>query len=185
MTKSISSKQLQESLDRGERFQLIDVRSPEEYAEGHIPCAVNMPMEQVESRLDDIHHHDPVVLVCQSGNRAEITGSLLAPHRNDLVLLEGGTSAWTAAGGPVVATTANRLPLMRQVQLVVGPLALIGALLAVVVDVRWAILPGLIGAGLTMAGATGFCGMAALLRKMPWNKPKVGSICGAADNCAN
>jgi rhodanese-related sulfurtransferase len=171
MIKSISASQLQEAIDRGERFQLIDVRSAEEYASGHVPCAVNLPMEQVEARLDDLHQHDPLVLICQSGNRAEITGGLLAPHRNDLVLLEGGTTAWESAGRPVVATRSTRLPLMRQVQLVVGPLALIGSILALTLDSTWALLPAFIGAGLTMAGATGFCGMGALLGKMPWNRP--------------
>jgi hypothetical protein len=128
-------------------------------------------MEQVESRLDDMHHHDPVVLICQSGTRAELTSELLTPHRNDLVLLEGGTSAWQEAGLNVVGGSKARLPLMRQVQLIVGPLSLLGAILAMTVDVKWALLSAFIGAGLTMAGATGWCGMALLLKKMPWNQP--------------
>ena len=52
------------------RFQLIDVRSPSEYATGHIPGAVNMPMDQVQSRLPDLDGGDAIILVCQSGQRA-------------------------------------------------------------------------------------------------------------------
>ena len=77
----------------GERFQLIDVRSHDEYAAGHVPCAVNLPMDQVEGRLDDLHHRDPVVLICRSGRRAELTRGLLHPHVNDLIVLEGGTGS--------------------------------------------------------------------------------------------
>jgi rhodanese-related sulfurtransferase len=85
--KTLTAEQLQARMERGERFQMIDVRSPDEFASGHIPCAVNLPMDQVESRLDDLHHRDPVVLICQSGRRATLTRELLEPHLNDLLVL--------------------------------------------------------------------------------------------------
>jgi hypothetical protein len=65
---------------------------------------------------------------------------------------------------------------MRQVQVVVGPLALTGSLLAVTLNPLWAILPAVIGAGLTVAGITGFCGMAKLLGLMPLNRARPATV---------
>ncbi len=167
----IDAGELKRRLESGERMQLIDVRSPREYSEAHLPGAVNMPIEEVDARLDDMHSHDPVVLVCQSGNRACMAHALLEHHREDLIVLEGGTTGWQKAGFGVIRAAAATLPLMRQVQLVVGPLSLVGSVLAIVVDPKWALLSGFIGLGLTIAGASGFCGMASLLALLPWNRP--------------
>jgi rhodanese-related sulfurtransferase len=180
----IRSEELKAKLERGERFQLIDVRSPDEFAEAHIPGAVNLPMEQVEVRLSDLHPHDPVVLVCQSGRRAGLTCEMLSQVRDDVIVLEGGTSAWREQGLPVIGSGKARLPIMRQVQLVVGPGVLVGSLLAAFVDPRWAFLPAFFGLGLTFAGATGWCGMGMLLAKAPWNRARR-SAPGALDPVRN
>ena len=168
----VTPTELNSRLARGERFQLIDVRSPQEYAEGHIPGAMNLPMEQAEARIDDLQRHDPVVLVCQSGHRAGMTCELLKAHHSGLVVLEGGTKAWLDADLPVVKTASTRLPLMRQVQIGAGSLILIGTLLSLLVNPAWIGLAMFAGAGLFVAGTTGFCGMAVLLEKMPWNRAR-------------
>ena len=64
---------------------------------------------------------------------------------------------------------------MRQVQLVIGLLALLGSILALTVNKNLAIIPALLGAGLTIAGLTGWCGLAVLLSKMPWNRVECGA----------
>jgi hypothetical protein len=71
---------------------------------------------------------------------------------------------------PTLAHIKFHLPLMRQVQLVAGLLVLIGTGLAYFVNPGFLGLTGFVGAGLTLAGSTGFCGMAELLAKMPWNR---------------
>jgi Rhodanese-related sulfurtransferase len=78
--------------------QLIDVRSLSEFAAGHIPGAINIPMDQIESRLDDLCSTVPIILVCQMGTRARMTAALLESCRSDLAILEGGTAAWDQAG---------------------------------------------------------------------------------------
>ena len=166
--------QLQERLNAGDPIQLIDVRSAGEFDEGHVPCAVNLALEQVESRVADLRKDMPVVLICQSGTRACAAGEVLSPFHRDVFVLEGGTQAWKAAGLTVVGQGRAKLPLMRQVQLIAGPMALIGSLLAIFVSPNWAWMSALVGAGFTVAGATGFCGMAQLLIRMPWNRPAVG-----------
>lgn len=184
MTSTMTSQELHRRLAAGERFQLIDVRTPREYAEGHVPGALNLPMDEAEARIEDMHPHDPVVLVCQSGKRASMTCDLLKPHRGDLIVLEGGTNGWMSSGFGVVRSIRTRLPLMRQVQLIAGLLVVTGATLALTVALAWVGLALFVGLGLTLAGATGFCGMAILLEKMPWNRPSKGTSAGSAPACA-
>ena len=153
--------------------KLIDVRSAAEYAVGHIPGAVNVPMEQVESRLADVGD-GPVVLICEAGTRAGIVAGWLQ-ERQPTSVLTGGTAAWRNVGLPLVSCGPCRWTLERQVRFAAGLIVLVGTVLAVLVNVKWVYLAMFVGAGLTFAGATNLCGMAVVLARMPWNrqgKPK-------------
>lgn len=149
--------------------QLIDVRSPSEFAAGHIPGAINIPMDQVESRLADLHQ-GPIILICQMGKRARMTADLLAPCGFDLAVLEGGTAAWIQAGNTVVRNIKTRWSLERQVRLGAGLIVLAASMLALTTNFRWLFLSAFVGAGLTFAGFTDICPMAEFLRLMPWNR---------------
>jgi rhodanese-related sulfurtransferase len=149
--------------------QLIDVRSPSEYAVGHIPGAVNIPLEQIESRVDDLYAEILIVLICQMGKRARMAAGLLDPCQRSIAVLEGGTNAWIEAGLPVVANTKTRWSLERQVRFGAGLLILLGATLALTWNVHWLFLCAFVGLGLTFAGLTDICPMAELLVRMPWN----------------
>jgi rhodanese-related sulfurtransferase len=152
-------------------WQSIDVRSATEFAAGHIPGAINIPMDEIESRLADIPSGAHTVLVCQSGTRATLTHALLSSRVDNLHILTGGTDAWVAAGFPVVASTRSRWALERQVRLGAGLLVLTGVLLGFLVNPRWFWLSGAVGCGLVFAGTTNFCAMAHLLALLPWNRP--------------
>ena len=162
------------------RTQLVDVRSAGEFAAGHIAGATNVPLDQLESRLDDLAPDALLVLICQRGPRARIASNLLEGRRRTTVL-EGGTAAWSAAGMPLVRCVKTRWALERQVRLIAGLLALTGAVLAGLLNPRWILLSGFIGLGLTFAGLTDFCPMASLLGRMPWNRsakrPEVANAC--------
>jgi rhodanese-related sulfurtransferase len=148
---------------------LVDVRSASEFASGHVPGAINIPMDQIESRLADLDPSRPLVLVCQSDKRARMTASLLAPCRLQISVLEGGTKAWAQARLPLVTSVKTRWSLERQVRLGAGLLVLIGVTLALTVNPRWLFLSGFIGLGLSFSGITDICPMAILLAWMPWN----------------
>jgi rhodanese-related sulfurtransferase len=166
-------------------FQWIDVRSASEYASGHIPGAANIPMEQIEARLDDLQPTLPIVLVCQSGKRARMVAGLLEPCRKDVTILEGGTSAWRAAGLPIVKTTNSRWSLERQVRLIAGLLILTSLLLSRFSTPYWLGLTLFVGLGLTFAGATDLCLMAAVLEMLPWNRARRCAVGNARDQeCA-
>ena len=149
--------------------QLVDVRSGAEFASGHIPGAVNIPMDQIEARLDDLVLDHPIVLVCQTSQRARMTAGLLEPCGRHIAVLEGGTKAWIDAGLPIVSSVKTRWSLERQVRLGAGVLVLIGVILALTVNPLWVFLCGFVGLGLTLAGLTDICAMGILLEKMPWN----------------
>jgi rhodanese-related sulfurtransferase len=170
--REITALGLQSAAERQLHAQWVDVRSASEYAAGHLPGAVNIPMEQIESRLEDLRPDVPVVLVCQAGARARTVAGLLAPFRADVAVLSGGTNAWSKSGFPLVVNAKTRWSLERQVRLAAGLLALAGAVLAVASNPRWLYLSGFIGLGLTFAGLTDLCPMGMVLNKMPWNSPR-------------
>jgi len=80
---------------------LIDVREAAEYAAGHVPGAVLIPMGQLTSRLDELDRAAPVHLICASGNRSGAMGDVLSARRFDAVNVVGGTTAWVRSGRPV------------------------------------------------------------------------------------
>lgn len=169
----LQSTQLQADRQSGKRVTLIDVRTPVEYQEMHIAGSHLMPLDQLDPAQvkSASTGSERSVLICRSGKRAEQAfEKLRAAGCENLVILDGGVSQWESAGLPLERSTRKHLPLMRQVQLVIGVLALTGSILALTVNKNFAILPAFLGAGLTMAGSTGWCGLAILLSKMPWNK---------------
>lgn len=163
---------------------LIDVREPVEHAESHIVGAKLIPLGQLENRGNEIDRDSTVVVMCRSGKRGEeALTKLQAMGITDVRNLEGGILAWKEAGLPIGASERKILPLMQQVQLTIGLGVLVGAILALTVNPLWAILCAFFGAGLTMAGSTGWCGLAALMSKMPWNRV-AGQSCCASGNCS-
>jgi rhodanese-related sulfurtransferase len=148
--------------------KVIDVRSVAEFAIGHIPGAVNVPMEQVDARMADIGA-GPLVVTCEAGTRAAIVAGWLT-DRQPVSVLAGGTAAWRKAGLPLVACASSGWSLERQVRFAAGLIVLTATLLAVFFHPGWVYVAMFVGAGLTFAGATNICGMAILLARMPWNR---------------
>ncbi|MFN9629842.1 MAG: rhodanese-like domain-containing protein [Cyanobacteriota bacterium] len=151
------------------RVTVIDVREPVEYASGHIAGSLNRPLAHLgNASLPP----GPLVLVCQSGNRSSLgVAQLQRQGRPDVMAdLIGGLSAWQQAGLPLRKREGAPLPLMRQVQIVAGSLVLVGLLLSQIVAPAWILLTWFVGAGLVFAGVSGFCGLARLLARMPWNQ---------------
>lgn len=152
--------------------RLLDVRTPGEYESAHIPGAYNVPLDTLGEHAQEIRAtvSEPVVLVCQSGARARRAEEVLKDcTMGNLHVLDGGMSGWIAAG-QAVNRGPERLTLERQVRIAAGSLAAIGALLALLVNPLWALLPAFVGSGLVFAGVTDTCGMAMLLARLPYNR---------------
>lgn len=79
----------------GKEHALIDVREEEEYEDGHVPGAVNVPMSVFQMRLDEIPKDTPVVMVCRTGQRSAMTSQFLGGQGfTDIYNLMGGTKRW-------------------------------------------------------------------------------------------
>lgn len=83
---------------------LLDVRTPEEFADGHLPGAKSIPHDRLADRLADvkISKNEPVVVYCKSGRRAGIAADVLAAAGfKQIFLLEGHWQSWSASERPV------------------------------------------------------------------------------------
>ena len=90
---------LKADLDRGAVPLLIDVRTADEYAGGHVPGARNVPLDTLETQLASLGPADrEVYVICQSGRRSAQASATLAAKGLRPVNVQGGTSAWKAAG---------------------------------------------------------------------------------------
>ena len=126
-----------------------------------------------------------VLILCQSGGRAARAAKRLAAAGvRGCAIVDGGTEAWVAAGLPSERGASDALPLMRQVQLTVGVLGAAGSILGMTVDSHFGWIPLIIGLGMTLAGATGFCGLAVLLARMPWNQKSAAPNRSEASCCS-
>lgn len=85
-------------VDSGAAHQLIDVRTPEEYATGHIAGSINIPVEEIGARLGEISQDEPVVLYCRSGNRSNQAAQILDGAGFTGVYDLGGINSWQSAG---------------------------------------------------------------------------------------
>ena len=158
--------------------RLIDIREPDEYAREHIVSAQLVSLSALEkgARLQ-AWSGETVIFYCQSGARTSGNATRLAALGSPatVCLLSGGLQAWKQAGLPTEEDSSAPLPLMRQVQIAAGSLVLGGVVLGYTVSDVFYLLSGAAGGGLIFAGLTGFCGMARLLQRMPWNTRKHGS----------
>ena len=185
---SITPRELHNRLSSGAPSQLLDVRSPAEHAGAHVSGVRLIPLDELDP-VSFCHERGsdsaPVYVFCQAGGRAKrAIEKLQGAGVQGCVLVEGGTQAWMDAGLPVIRGESRVLPLMRQVQITIGIISAVGAALALTVNPRFAFIPLLTGCGLFFAGVTGFCGLALLLAKMPWNKsvPSKGASCCSTES---
>jgi len=150
---------------------VLDVRSPGEFETAHIDGAVNIPVDRLDPHLREIVSNagGTMVLVCQSGGRAEQAATKLSRQgKQDLVLLDGGMNAWQQSGAPVRRGEVQRWALERQVRLVAGSIVLSSvAASALVPRLKW--IGAGIGGGLVFAAVSNTCMMGMLLGKLPYN----------------
>ena len=151
---------------------VVDVRTTTEFRACHIAGSINVPMDEVESRLPDIPTGRQVVMVCRSGERSEVTRNRLRRDLPGAVCLDGGICAWEQAGLPVVRSVRTSVALDRQAMIGASVIVLAAVGLGTLVGQAWFYLALLPGTGLMLAGTTGLCPMASILSLMPWNKAR-------------
>lgn len=148
---------------------LVDIRAADEYAREHIAQARHIPLSDIAAQ-PPLTDAGGVIFHCLSGNRTQANADRLAASvPGDAYILDGGLAAWKQAGCPPWSISHGRWSLTARCRLPPAP------------SCCWApswghgfpwfhALSGFIGAGLIFAGISGFCGLARLLLKMPWNR---------------
>jgi rhodanese-related sulfurtransferase len=164
----ISPEQLQAKLDQG-HVKILDVRSPVEFKAVHIAGSELMPLDRLDSerlKSDGIER----VIVCRSGGRATKAQQQLHSSGCKLfAVLEGGIGAWEQKGLPVVCGK-SAISLERQVRIAAGLLVLTSVILGTWIHPYYYGIAAFVGAGLTFAGITDWCGMGLLIARAPWNR---------------
>ncbi|WP_294123019.1 rhodanese family protein [Sphingomonas sp.] len=165
--KTISPEEARRLINAG--ASLIDIRSPDEHARERIAGALNIPLDRL---APGTAAGDILVFHCRSGMRTGQAAAQLteAAGGRDCYIMEGGISAWGNAGLPTKKVRGAPIELQRQVMIVAGSLVLVGTVLSLFLSPLWIALAIFVGVGLTVAGISGFCGMAHLLALMPWNR---------------
>ena len=175
-------------LSRQGGFDLIDVRTPNEFYEVHAVGALMMPldglnptaiMESREERRDQ-----PLYVICRTGSRsAQACAAFERAGFSNVVNVEGGTLAWIAAGLPVNRGIRRPMSIERQIRIVSGLAILVGTLGTLITP--WCLLlPGLIGAAMAWAGYTNSRAMGRFFSKLPWNRGQTAGLPAACGSCS-
>lgn len=168
----------------GQVIEIIDVRMPAEFAGLHAQGAKNFPLNDLDpntimaSRSGSTD--DPLYVICQMGGRSrKACEQFVTAGFPQVVNVAGGTAMWESQGLPVVRGARQVMAMDRQVRIAAGSMVLVGALLALALQPYWLGLglASFVGLGLVYSGATDTCGMAAMLKVMPWNRVKSTGNC--------
>lgn len=154
---------------------LIDVREPDEFKAEHIASAASLPLSAVGSTLQQmrIPAGRRIIFQCAKGGRGEQACRIAqdAAEGYPIYNLAGGLAAWKEAGLPVAGTASGAgLTIFRQVQIGAGLFVLLAVLAGFAGYAAGFVFAGFVGAMLIFAGLTGWCGMAMVLARMPWNR---------------
>jgi rhodanese-related sulfurtransferase len=155
---------------------VIDVRTPGEYASGHLPGAHNIPLDHLDAAVPALKaaaDRRDLLIVCASGARSATACRHLADQGIAAATLTGGTTAWTRLGHDTHRPAGARTPwaMDRQVRLAAGTLVLTG----LIAGRRWNAARWLsagVAGGLVFSALTGTCGLAGILTKLPHNQPR-------------
>ncbi len=156
---------------------VVDVREADEFLSERVRDSIHVALSDFPRVAPALLKHfkeREVVLLCQSGTRSGMALKLAQTWKSGARLSShpGGLQAWKEEGLPGLELGEREvsLPLMRQVQLGAGGLVLLSLGLASLISWKFLALAAFVGTGLMVAGSTGFCGMAILLDRMPWNR---------------
>jgi rhodanese-related sulfurtransferase len=163
-----------ESLSRNRpELRMIDVRTPAEFASGHISGSYNVPLPDLAEHRDELKAASagPVVLICRSGRRADTASEQLhTAGLDDVHVLAGGVDAWEASGRPLLQLDESHgWTIERQVRLAAGTVVAAST----VASVWWTparFIAGALGLGLVVAALTDTCAMGNVLARLPFNR---------------
>ncbi len=173
MRYNTSATQAYDLLQKGQAV-LIDVREAEEFKQEHIAYALSVPLSQFEESLVQLQipEDKAIIFQCLKGKRGEMACARvqgIEKFKNDILNIEGGIDGWKEAHLPIVQsqpTAGVKIPVQRQVLMIMG--SLIATLILIGGSASY--IAAVFALALAFSGLTGWCGLAMMLQKMPWNK---------------
>ncbi|MBI4982155.1 MAG: MBL fold metallo-hydrolase [Candidatus Omnitrophica bacterium] len=158
-------------VNNDKNIRLLDVRSILEFAQLHIKDSINIPIDMLSARINELGKdaHGYVVL-CRTGNRSPMAADMLIQSGiHGIKVMDGGLTSWEKEKLPVIKGVGG-VSIERQVRLAAGSLVLAGVLLALFVHVAFIIISIFVSCGLIYSALSDNCFMAMLLMKLPYNK---------------
>ncbi|UOB21370.1 rhodanese-like domain-containing protein [Macrococcus armenti] len=92
--KHITIDALQDTLQTGTDAHIIDVRTPEEFAEGHIKSAINIPLNTIPNQLSQFNSEDEYIILCKRGGRALQAAEYLYKEGINITVVDQGMDDW-------------------------------------------------------------------------------------------
>lgn len=172
MNQEITISELKEIMEKSnpKNYLILDVRTKPEHKNISIKESLNIPLDKIKEHKKDLEKYDTVYIHCQSGARSQKACQELQNISNTKVVnIKGGILAWEKEGLPVIKASKQTYSITQQVHIIAGILILTGVILSRSLHPNFIYLSGFVGAGLLTAGLTGWCTMAKILSKMPWN----------------
>jgi glyoxylase-like metal-dependent hydrolase (beta-lactamase superfamily II)/rhodanese-related sulfurtransferase len=151
--------------------KIMDVRSAFEFSQMHIEPSVNIPIDMLSAKINELSQSKQSYLVlCHTGNRAAMAADMLMQSGIHTVkVIEGGIVRWQNEKLPVIKGQGG-ISLERQVRIIAGSLVLLGIIMSWLLHWAFIFIPVFVSCGLVYAGLTDNCLMGMLLMKLPYNK---------------
>lgn len=178
MAINISVKELYDLLKEKRPIFLVDVRECSEHRREHVAEAKLYPNSSLDPRtVVEAADGKNLYIMCASGGRSAAAAQRILEfihsspqYKNKVYNVSGGMSSWRGEKFPVIENRQAPLPVIRQVHIIASSLILTGSLLGRFYNPNFFFLSAFVGCGLMVSGVTGFCGMAMILQKLPYNK---------------
>jgi glyoxylase-like metal-dependent hydrolase (beta-lactamase superfamily II)/rhodanese-related sulfurtransferase len=167
----VSPKESFSLAEKNSQVRLLDVRSVLEYAQVHIKDSINVPIDMLSAKVNDLSKStQSYIVLCRTGNRSPMAADMLMQSGiHGVKVMQGGMIRWQKEGLPVIKGEGG-VSLERQVRLIAGSLVLLGVLLSWFIHWTFIFIPVFVSCGLIFAGLTDNCLMGMLLMKLPYNK---------------
>ena len=167
----ISPRDASSLLEQDPQAKILDVRSALEFSQVHIEHSLNIPIDMISAKINELSQSRQNYLVlCHTGNRAAMAADMLIQSGIHTVkVMEGGIIRWQKEKLPVIKGQGG-MSLERQVRLIAGSLVLLGIMMSWRLHWAFIFVSVFVGSGLIYAGLTDNCLMGMLLMKLPYNK---------------
>lgn len=158
-------------LKQNPQAKILDVRSAMEFNQIHIEPSINIPIDMLSSKFDELSQSKQSYLVlCHTGNRAAMAADMLIQSGiHSVKVIQGGIINWQKEKLPVIKGQGG-ISLERQVRIIAGSLVLLGVILSFLLHGAFIFISVFVSCGLIFAGITDNCLMGILLMKLPYNK---------------